>query len=185
MTCARAARAIAALSLLAAAPAAKVVPYPPGGPPMIIPADSPVKFTGFNKDGVAEFSGRFALTGTFVYDCPADCEPSMTEDDVELHVIPDTEIAARLPHWKDRGDGMVVDITGYDRVKRTIASKAAVAALLAGKIPDVRGRISVVVDHYVADYGCDYSPYYSARFVAFAKPPKPARSDVEGSSGCI
>jgi hypothetical protein len=185
VTLVRAASAVTALALLAAAPAAKVVPYPAGGPPMIIPADSPVKFTGFNKDGVAEFSGRFVLTGTFVYDCPADCEPSMTEDDVELHIIPDPAVAARLPHWQDRGDGMVVDITGYDRVKRTIASKAAVADLLSGKIPDVRGRASIVVDHYAADFGCDYSPYYAARFVGFAKPLKLARSNVEGNSGCI
>ena len=61
--------AIAVAMLLAgAAPAERTVPHPGGGPALVIPAGSPVKFRGFDKGGGARFSGRFVLSGTFIWD---------------------------------------------------------------------------------------------------------------------
>ena len=173
-----------ALLLAGAAPGERIVPYPPGGPPLIIPAGSPVHFTGFTKDGGARFSGRFVLSGTFVYHCEVECEPGMTENDLSLGIVPDSALAKRLPHWKDRGDDMIVDLSRTSSLKGKLASGREIAGLLAGKVPDVRGRIAVVVDRYAADYGCDYSPYYSARFISIAESPQLAKSRIEPNFGC-
>jgi hypothetical protein len=182
---ARLAALVTALLLMGAAPAARIVPHPGGGPGLVIPPDSLVTFTGFDENGTALFSGEFNLTGKFVYDCPADCEPPMTEEDVELVIIPDPDVAARLPHWQERGDDMVVYIDDIEKVKRQIATRQQVDQLLAGKIPEVIGRLSIVADHYSADFGCDYSPYYAARFVAFSKPPRLSQRPAEPNYGCL
>ena len=172
------------LLLVGAAPRDRIVPYPPGGPPLVIPAGSPVHFLGFTKDGGARFKGRFVLSGTFVYHCEVECEPGMKESDLSLGVMPDPGLAKRMPHWKDRGDGLIVDLSATDPLLGKIGSPRQVAALLAGKIPDIRGYISVVATDYSADYGCDYSPYYSARLISVAKAPKLAKSGVEPNFGC-
>jgi len=177
--------AIAVAMLLAgAAPAERTVPHPGGGPALVIPAGSPLKFRGFDKDGGARFSGRFVLSGTFVYHCEVECEPGMTEADLDLGIVPDPGLAARLPHWKDRGENMIVELSGAGWLTGKLAARRLVVDLLAGKVPDIRGHIAVVVDRYSADFGCDYSPYYSARFISVATAPKLAKSEIEPNFGC-
>jgi hypothetical protein len=180
--------AAAALALIAppagAAPGDKMYAHPGGGPALVVPAASPVRFKGFDKDGAANFSGRFTLTGTFVYGCQVDCEPPTVADNLEFEVLPDPELAKRLPHWHGKGDGMVIDISGAGKLTRTLANQRQLAALLSGKIPDIRGRISIVVDSFAADFGCDYSPYYGARFISVAKPPEIAKLEINGDFGC-
>jgi hypothetical protein len=167
-----------------AAPGDTVIARPGGGPALIVPAASPVRFTGFDENGVARFSGRFLLTGSFVYDCPADCDPGMTRDDVELQLIPDPELAARLPHWQDRGDRMVVEISTFKNIEPIIAGGHTLDDLLTGKISDVRGRLEIRVYDFAADFGCDYSPYYSAQFEALAKPIQVADVPIDGNVRC-
>jgi hypothetical protein len=143
-----------------------------------------VQFTGFDKDGVAHFSGRFELSGAFVYGCEYDCEGTVGENSLSFDLVPDPELAKRLPHWEERGDDMVVSIDGADPLAPSLATREQKAALLSGKLDDVRGRIAITVDDYSADFGCDYSPYYSARFVALAKPPRLAQIDVDANFAC-
>lgn len=176
--------ALLAFVSIGAAPGDRTVPHPGGGPSLVIPADSPVKFRGFDKDGAAHFTGHLLLTGSFIYGCEVDCEGPVTEGDLEIQVLPDPELARRLPHWKDRGKGMVIDIEPQGRLGQSLATGKQRAELLAGKRPDVRGRISIIVDDYVTDFGCDYSPAYSARFVKLAKPPMLAQIPVDGDFGC-
>lgn len=176
---------VGAFLLVGAAPLARIVPHPNGGPALIIPANSPVLFSGFDENGTAQFSGRFKLNGQFVYDCPADCEPPATEDDVELVIILDPELAASLPHWENRGDGMTVYIGDIDRLKHTIATKGQVDDLLSGKIGDISGHLSIMVDRFAADFGCDYSPYYSARFVTLVEQYRLTRAPVDANYGCL
>jgi hypothetical protein len=172
------------LLLAGANPPDRVFPYPGGGPALIVPARSPAQFTGFDEDGGARFSGRFVLSGTFVYHCEIECEPGMKEADLSFGIMPDRELAKRLPHWQDRGDGMIVDVSPIEKLRGKIAPRNRIDELLAGKIPDIRGRISVVVEDYSAGYGCDYSPYYSARFVSVVKPPQLAQNEAEPNFGC-
>jgi hypothetical protein len=180
----RAAVALSALLLFGAREGDRVVKHPGGGPALIIPAGSPVRFTGFTKDGGARFSGRFELSGTFVYHCEVECEPGMKERDLSLGIVPDQALAKRMPHWRDRGDHMVVDLSRFESLRGRIVPARQVSALLAGKIPDIRGHMVVIASDYSADYGCDYSPYYSAHFVSLAKPPKLAKSRIEPDFGC-
>jgi hypothetical protein len=180
----RAAIVLSALLLLGARQGDRVVRHPGSGPALIIPAGSPVRFTGFTKEGAARFSGRFELSGTFVYHCEIECEPGMKERDLSLGIMPDPPLAKRMPHWQDRGDGMVIDLSRIESLRGRIAPARQVAALLGGKIPEIRGRMVVIAKDYSADYGCDFSPYYSARFIAVAKPLKLSKSEAEPNFGC-
>ena len=170
--------------MVGAAPADKVIPHPGGGPALIVPSASPVKFKGFDKDGVAHFRGRFELRGAFTYGCEYDCEGSAAENSLSFELIPDADLAKRLPHWQERGDGMVIYIANADRLESAVATRQQEAALLSGKLAGIRGRISITVDDYTADFGCDYSPAYSARFVALKKPPKLAQVEIKADFGC-
>jgi hypothetical protein len=180
----RTAAALLAFTLLGAAPAPRVIPHPGGGPALVVPSDSPVRFTGFDKDGAAHFSGRFELSGAFIYGCEHDCEGPISVDDLSLQLVPDEALAERLPHWQERGDRMAVYIDGAARLTSSVIGRRQKAALLSGRLADVRGHITITVDDYAADFGCDYSPFYSARFVALAMPPKLAQIELDGAFGC-
>ena len=184
MTAGRVAAVAMALFLAGAGPGDRVVPYPLGGPALIIPAASPVRFAGFTKDGEARFKGRFELSGTFVYHCEVECEPGMKESDLSLGIMPDPALAKRMPHWKGRGDGLIVDLSATEPLRGRIASPKQIAAMLAGKVPEIRGHISVMATDYSAGYGCDYSPYYSARFLSLVKKAELAQNKVEPNFGC-
>jgi hypothetical protein len=177
------ARIIPLMLLVGAVAGPQTVPHPGGGPALIIPAGSPVQFRGFDKEAVARFDGQFLLSGTFTLNCDM-CEPPATEDDVDLYVVPDQQLARRMPHWQGRGDRMAIEISNIERLKHSIASSRQLAGLASGKIRELRGRISIVADHYVADFGCDYSPYYAARFVKLPRPAKLAQVKVDGDFGC-
>jgi hypothetical protein len=177
--------ALAALLLLGASPANRTIPRPGGGPALIIPAGSPVKFRGFDENGVAHFDGRFLLIGSFTYGCNIDCEElPIPRDNLEFNLVPDQQLMKRLPHWQDRGGDMVIYLTRTSRLERALVGQKQLAALLSGKTKDVRGRIAIMVDGYTADFGCDYSPSYSARFVSLPKPPTIAQIEVNGDFGC-
>ena len=119
-----------ALLLAGAAPAERTVPHLGGGPALVIPAGSPVKFRGFDKDGGARFSGRFVLSGTFVYHCEVECEPGMTEADLDLGIVPDPGLAARLPHWKDRGETPVDYSQGGENQHQTLTISEELTLLI-------------------------------------------------------
>jgi hypothetical protein len=165
-----------AMLLAAATPTQKIIPRPTGGPALINPAESPIEFQGFDKEGTARFHGRFVLSGYFTYGCEFDCQgASITEQDLVFRIMPDPDLAKRLPRWTNSGD-LAIDIRQMEKMKSRIATKEQVRALLSGSIVDVHGHIAILVDDFVADFGCDYSPNYSARFVAVAAPPKPAEA---------
>lgn len=161
--------------LAGATPPQNVVPRPTGGPALVNPADSPVEFRGFDEDGVPRFDGRFVLSGYFTYGCEFDCEGQVTEQDLVFRIVPDPDLAKRLPRWTNTGD-MAIEIREAEKLRPRIATSRQVSALLSGKSADVNGHIAIVVDNFAADFGCDYSPYYSARFVAVAAAPKPAEA---------
>ncbi len=164
---------VAAL-LAAAIPADNVIPRASGGPSLVDPADNPVKFKGFDDAGVARFAGRFVLSGYFTYGCAFDCEGArVTEQDFVVRIVPDPEVAQRLPRWSNSED-MVIDVLQPEKLRPSIATAEQVKALISGEIADVHGQIAIVVDGFAADFGCDYSPYYSSRFVDVAEAPKTA-----------
>ncbi|MEO6359345.1 MAG: hypothetical protein ABIO43_02065 [Sphingomicrobium sp.] len=176
-----------ALLLAGAAPADRVIPLPEADDEaLIIPADSPVKFRGFDKYGVAHFSGKFVLTGSFTYGCWSSCADyngPVTEGYLDVRIEADPELAARLPHWKLRKGPMLVLINREQRFARTVATREQHRSLLSGKLGSVQGRAAIIVDDFRTGIECD-SENHSARFISLAKLPKIAKVDFDGDYGC-
>jgi len=181
----RALAALLSLALVAAAPAGKPTEIRSGlgDEALVVPAGSPVRFLRFGKDYEGRFSGRFVLTGTFFYGCEIECEPPLQKDQVFAAIVPDPEIAAVLPHWKLRDNDMRIYLVNGERLASQIVTRQERAALLAGKIDDVRRHVTIIVDDFRAGIDCD-SAFYSARFVAIAKPIEIARAKPDGNYGC-
>ena len=177
---------LVSLALVAAAPAATPTEIPWGAgsdEALIVPPDSPVHFIRFDKERVAHFRGRFIVTGTFVYGCDIECDPPLSKGDVTGSIIPDPDFAARLPHWKIDTTDMRIVLDGSDRLAAQIISRSERAAIYAGKLDNVRKRVSIVADDFSATLECD-SAAYGARFVSLAKPPKVAKARLDGNYGC-
>jgi hypothetical protein len=178
------------LLLVGAAPAEQVIPFPGvDGEALIIPTDSPVRFAGFIKDGKeyigARFKGRFVLTGSFTWGCYVDCgEPTVTEaENFALTVVPDPALAARLPHWKLHDNDIAIGVSKARTFTHAITTPAERAELVSGRLPEIKGRIAIVVDHFVTSLDCD-SANFGADFVAVAKPAKLANVNLNGNYGC-
>ena len=131
-----------AFLLLGAAPAPTVITPPDAqlvGEALIVPVDSPVKFKKWDKYGYAVFEGRFELTGTFTYGCYVDCQGAVTEDDIRTDFVPDSTVAARLPHWKLRNNDISLVLSNDAGFARTVANPKLHAAIRTGKVPYIQG----------------------------------------------
>jgi hypothetical protein len=173
---------VPALFLFGAAPAERVIPFPDANDTLVIPRDSPVRFQRFGKEDTAYFTGKFILTGKFRLECDF-CEGSGTESDLELYIVPDPGLAARLPHWKKYNDDNRVFIKSKGKLVRSLGNTQERLEIAAGKRDDIHGRIAILVDDFRLSIECD-SASLTARYVAIAKPPQLAmtKSVVEG--GC-
>jgi hypothetical protein len=170
--------------LFGATPAAQEIPWRGGASDwiIIVPQGSPVKFNGWHQYGYAQFDGRFVLTGQYALTLTDNCERPGTEDCLVVDIDPDPEIAARLPRVKHSGD-VWITIREDGRLRRAIVGPRERAELLSGKIRSATGRTSIVVDRFSVGGDCE-QVWYSARFVAFAKPSSPARTRFGGGFGC-
>ena len=175
------------VSLVGAAPPLGTpteIPWPSGSDEaLIVPAASPVRFVRFDESRVAHFQGQFVLTGTFIYGCDIECESPVSKDEVHGSIVPDPDTAARLPHWKNRSDDMRISLTGDDRLAAQVISPSEQAAVLAGKVDNIRKHVSIVVDDFNATIECD-SASYGANFVSLATPAKVAVARLDGDYGC-
>lgn len=151
---------------------------------LVIPAAMPVRFSGFENEGTtARFDGRFVLRGTFVYGCLMECTAPLDPNQLEAFVAPDPDVAATLPTWKIRGEAKRVYLFDAEKLAAEVVTGEERAALLAGKIPDVRRHVDILIEDFRAGIECD-SPSLTARFVALAAPPRVARAKLEEISGC-
>jgi hypothetical protein len=173
-----------ALLSIGAAPAAKVIPLP-GDPDeaLIIPAGSSVQFRGFDKYGRAHFGGRFVLTGSFTYGCAVDCDGPARDAFFRFDVVPDPNVAARLPHWKVHHNDIKIVVSREAPLVRKITTQRQRADIKSQRIPDIQGRITIMVDEFETGLDCD-SANFSARFVALPKAPKFAKAEFNGNYGC-
>ena len=176
-----------AFLMVSASPGPRIIQLP-GHPDeaVVIPPDSPVKFLRWDKYGYAEFAGRFTLSGTFTYGCWSNCADyngPVQETDLDVRIAPDPSIAARLPYWQHRKNDMLVLITRSRQLALSIASPRQHAALRSGKLEYLRGRATIVVDHFRTGIECD-STNFGARFVAIAKAPKLTTARLNGDYGC-
>lgn len=170
--------------IVSAAPAPQYIPLDNYGEALVIPDGSPTRLVRFNKQQAeARFHGRFVLTGMFVYGCDIECDPPLVKNDVHGSIIPDPDVASRLPHWKIRNNDIRILLTGDDRLAAQVLTADERAALLAGKVDSVRKHVSIVVDDFSASIECD-SASYTARFISLTKPPKTASAKLDGDYGC-
>lgn len=174
--------ALAALSLAAAPPAAEYPLSDVEGEALVVPANSPIKFTGMDVH-LSRFSGEFVLNGTLVYRCAVDCDAPIDPRSLTAFVIPDRSQAQSLPYWKTRRSEIHVYFENDEALANTLISEAERKALLAGKVADIRKRVSLKVDEFRLGIDCD-SASYTARFVALARPARIARSNRPIEEGC-
>src|SRR6266545_844058 len=109
--------------LVSATPAPTVIPHPDvEGEALIVPPGSPVKFSHFDKYGVAHFTGRFVVNGSFFIEgCESNC-PRFGEDDLDVDVFPDPTLEAKLPHWKVHNNDISMTIRPEGRLMGVITS---------------------------------------------------------------
>lgn len=173
--------------MVSASPAPSIIRLP-GNPDeaVIIPPDSPVRFRRWDKYGYAEFEGRFTLTGTFSYGCWSNCADyigRIQESDLDVRIVPDPSIAARLPRWQHFNNDMIILIIRSQGLTASIADPRHHAALRSGKLEYLRGRTAIVVDQFQTGIECD-SANFRARFVRIAKTPKLVTATFNGDYGC-
>ena len=178
----RVAALVPALLLFGATPAARVIPFPKTDDALVIPGDSPVRFQRFGKQDTAYFTGRFILTGQFRLECDF-CEGSGTENDLELYIVPDPALAARLPHWRKYNDDNRIFIKRKGTLVRSLGNRTERLEIAAGKRDDIHGRIAIMVDDFRLSIECD-SASITARYVAMVKPPQLAMTKYAIEGGC-
>ena len=149
---------------------------------VMIPADSELKFGKFDTYDSAHFIGRIVVEGVFVIEC-WDCEPGIEGHRLKMSIVPDPQIAARLPRWKKHDNDIVIGLVGAEPLIRAFVSPDQRKLLLSGRLDEIRGRTAIIVDRYTASLDCD-SADYSARFVAIAKATKLADTRTNGNYGC-
>jgi len=176
-----------ALLLASAAPPEQPIAMPNSGWTLVVPTGSPVNFRGFGEYGAVRYQGRFVLTGTFSYGCSIECEGTVPESQLVLIVYPDPAVAALMPRVKmqygDLQSGSAIYIRQESRLAHAISTREERAALRAGRLPEVQGRIAIVVDDLEVSGECD-SVTYSVRFVSLAKVQKFTNAEPAGGAGC-
>jgi hypothetical protein len=153
-----------------------------------VPANSPIRYAGMHKehgDSVALFRGKFLLTGTYYYgdndfNDSGDEKPSEYVFDPQAYIIPDRDIAERLPHFVIRNGKQTIFLTNPVAFARAAVTKQEARRVRCRTCGDATGRIAIWVDRFSASIDCD-SPSYDVHFLSVANPiktvivPKPDR----------
>jgi hypothetical protein len=144
-----------------------------------VPPRSPVRFTKWLKGNVAQFEGRFVLTGTYYYG--DSLQNNGSEFVGQAHIIPDRDL--QVPQLVKRIGPRAIGIDNPDIF--------ADAAIPAGVLQRVRrkgggyatGHVAIRVEGFTIGIACD-SPSYATDFASVYIP---AGARVESSrprTGC-
>ena len=128
-----------------------------------VPSNSLVRFANFTQnDNTAHFSGRFTLSGTYVYGW---VEGSW----FKLYFVPDKQIAARLPHVADNEPVHELLFTNDQDFIAAVVAPTVAAKLKRRKIKSITGRATVDVEAYWINVECGVE-YYGVKFVSVSGP---------------
>ena len=175
--------ALAGMTLAAAAPPPAEYPLVDvGGEALVVPAGSPVAFTGF-EDHLGRFKGQFRLSGTLVYRCSVDCDLPIDPRNLTVFVVPDASSAADMPYWKTRRGPIHLYFDNDEALADAVISAAERRDLLSGKSAEVRKRVSLTIEEFRLGIDCD-SASYQARFVSLGRPPVEIASLEEIDTAC-
>ena len=153
------------MPVMAAEP--RVIPFG-GGDNLLIPKDSPVHYS--KGSSVIAFKGRFLLTGTYYYgdndfNDSGDDNPKQYQFEPEAYIIPDTDVAARLPHFQFRNNKRSIIITNPDNFAKAVVPPAQAKQVRCRQCGDATGHIEIWVDQFSASIECD-APAYEVRFLS-------------------
>ena len=154
-----------------------------------VPANSPIRYAGTRKeDGVpvALFRGKFLLTGTYYYgdndfNDSGDEKPSEYVFDPQAYIIPDRDIAERLPHFVVRNGRQTIFLTNPVAFAKAAVAERDARRVRCRSCGNATGHIAIWVDRFSAGIDCD-APSYGVRFLSVANPiktaivPKPDRA---------
>ena len=169
------------LQPLAAADSPSTIPLPRGVDMIVIPPDSPVRFTSMGKHGLAKFNGRFVLSGTYYYgDNEYNDGPEVY---LTLYFVPDPQVAARLPYFKIRGRPNVIFITNSDDFVKAVIPKRTLGKLARKGSPHASGKVSIWADGLKTRIECD-APEYMAHFASVYKPATQLVAAYKPDVGC-
>jgi hypothetical protein len=139
-----------------------------------VPADSPVHYSGSSKkygdEPVANFPEKFLLTGTYYYgdndfNDSGDQNPSKYVFDPMAYIVPDTAIAARLPHFVKRGGPVFIFLKNPVAFARAVVPDRTARQVRCRTCGVASGHIEVWVDQLSVGIACD-NPDYEARFLS-------------------
>ncbi len=152
---------------LAAPPAG--IALPDKADTVMVPDGSPLKFSKFDAENQAVFTGNLTLSGTFYY---GDNEYNDGNTvDLTLYFAPDAATVAHLPYLKTRGKAESIVVTDGAKFGAAVLTKAQAATLSkkGAPFPYATGHAILTVDRFTAGVVCDVSSF-SARFVSVGKP---------------
>ena len=175
--------ALAGAALAAATPPSAEYPLADvEGEALVVPATSPVAFTGF-EDHLGRFRGQFELKGTLVYRCSVDCDLPIDPRNLTVFVVPNERMAPILPYWKTRRGQIHVYFENDETLANAVITEAERDRLISGKLAEVRKRVALTIDDFRLGLDCD-SASYQARFVALAQPAVRIASKEEIDTAC-
>jgi hypothetical protein len=151
--------------------------HPQDNEAMILPAGSPMRLVSFPRDfySTAAFRGQFTLSGK--YEIGAD------SDNTVATVWPDEQSRKLLPYWRLHGGPRGIDVSNAEAFAEAVIPREMLQKLKAGKMPSVRGRVTIVADDYKSTIECD-AANFSARFVSVVKPPVRVAAKPTSEEGC-
>jgi hypothetical protein len=129
---------------------------------LVIPAGSPLRLASDKTTDIqASFVGRFTLSGTYRIEGYG--------EETSLTFWPDRKSRDSLPHWKGRDVPEEIDISDAWAFAQAVVPKARLARLEAKTLGSVRGRVTILADHYETSIDCD-AVSAAAHFVSVVKP---------------
>ena len=170
---------LSSLTALAASPEPKSIPYPNSTDSIVVPANSPVHYSGTKDEaGALIFQGRLLLTGTFYYgdndfNDSGDDNPSRYKFEPQAYIIPDKDVAERLPRFSIRNGRQVLFIQNPVAFAKAVVSDAQARRVRCRRCGDVTGHIAIWADQFSAGIECD-APSYGVRFLSVYKPARHA-----------
>jgi len=144
---------------------------------IIIPLGSPVRFTGWLKDNVARFEGRFVLEGTYYYGDSA----SGPEFVPQAHIVPDRN--ARYPLLMKRNAPRAIAIDNPEifaaevipaGVRQTVRRKGGGYA---------SGHVAIRAEGFTVELACD-NPVYGTHFASVYRPSGAHIESSQPHTGC-
>jgi hypothetical protein len=151
--------------------------HPPDNEAMVVPAASPMRLVSFPRDfySSAAFRGQFTLSGK--YEIGADADNTMAT------VWPDAPSRKLLPYWRLHGGPKEIDVSNAEAFAEAVIPREMLQKLRAGKLPSVRGRVTIIADDYKTSIECDVASF-SARFISVVKPPMRVAAAPTSEEGC-